>query len=52
MIQLGIQDREIRTPRDLNRVLTFKCFGVLGRGKDVPNPTGEIGRYTSREGIS
>ena len=71
MILLSIRDREIRTPRDLNRatsvklvnrdipipsvanrVYVFKRLGVLGRGRDAPNPTGEIGGYTSRGGIS
>ena len=71
MILLGIQDREIRTPKDISRatlgqsanrdipvpsvairVLAFKRFGVQGRGRDAPNPIGEISRYTSREDIS
>ena len=34
------------------RVLSFKHFKVQGRGRDAPNPIGEIGGYTSRDDIS
>ena len=34
------------------RILVFKRFRVQGRGRDVPNPTGDIGEYTSRDDIS
>ena len=33
------------------KVCSFKRLGVLGRGIDAPNPTGEIGGLP-REGVS
>ena len=43
--------RDIPIPRVVIKVSTFKRFGVLGWGRDTPNPVSEIGGYTSREGI-
>ena len=43
---------DILVPSVVIRVLAFKHFGVQGWGRDAPNPTGEIGGYTSREDIS
>ena len=45
-------NRDIPIPSVAIRVRAFKHFGVQGRGRDAPNPTGEIGGYTSREDIS
>ena len=45
-------NRDIPIPSVVIRVCSFKRLGVLGRGRDEPNHTGEIGGYTSREGIS
>ena len=41
-------NRDISIPRVAIKVRTFRRFGVLGRGRDAPNPTGEIGGYTLR----
>ena len=45
-------NRDIPIPRVAIKVRTFKRFGALGWGRDTLNPASEIGRYTSREGIS
>ena len=45
-------NRDILVPSVAIRVWAFKCFKIQGWGRDAPNPTGEIGGYTSREDIS
>ena len=45
-------NKDIPIPSVAIRVCSFKRLGVLGRGRDAPNHTGEIGGYTSRGGIS
>ena len=45
-------NRDIPIPRVASRVRKFRHFGVLGWGRDAPNPTSEIGGYTLRKDIS